>query len=99
MKFEWPGINAATDARWDYYECAQSPADLVAFYKEEMIKPGFDWLDEAWVERPEGTLAVYYQTFDHRWLYLWFLADGSSASRSNLVIAEALGLPLDLPCH
>ena len=98
-KFDWPGIDDVGDADWYFYQCAQKPDAVAALYRETMVKPPYNWLENAWVVLPEGTLGVYFHTARQNWLYAWFLADSSSPGTMHLVIAETFGAPLDLPCH
>ncbi len=99
VKFDWPGIDNVVQADWLYYQCDQKPLELAGIYREKMVNPPFNWLENAWVELPQGTLGVYYHTAKQTWLYLWFIADASSEGHSNLVVAQRDDFPLELPCH
>jgi hypothetical protein len=98
LKFEWVGVDAVGDGAWYYYHCDQKPGDLATLYRPVMIKAPYEWGEINWVERPEGTLGVYFNTVRQNWLYLWFLSDTTSAGGSYLVVAEQGQIPLDLPC-
>ncbi len=100
LKFDWPGIDDVGEADWHYYHCAQKPEELATFYREAMVNPPYNWLENAWVILPQGTLGVYFHTARQTWLYLWFLADTGAPQASDLVVAERNEVtPLDLPCH
>ncbi len=63
-----------------------------------MTQPPYEWGEINWVTLPEGTLGVYFHTVHQTWVYLWFLADSSSAEASRLVVSEQGQEPLELPC-
>jgi hypothetical protein len=100
FRFEWPGIEEIKDVTdWAYFRCTQSPTQVAAFYREKMVNPPYNWQEIAWVERPEGTLGVYFHTVFQRWLYVWMLPRPNDP-KAHLVVAEREGdVPLDLPCH
>ncbi|HEX9075088.1 MAG TPA: hypothetical protein VF932_04885 [Anaerolineae bacterium] len=99
LKFDWPGIDDVGEADWFYYRCALKPEEVAAFYREKTKDPPYNWMEQAWVVLPEGTLGAYFHTARQEFLYLWFLSDVSSPQTSYLVVAERTGAPLDLPCH
>ncbi len=99
IDFEWPGIEDVKEADWLYYRCALKPLALSEFYRPKMTEAPYNWLENAWVVLPEGTLGVYFHTARQSWLYLWFVADKAEAAGSYLIAAERMDTPLDLPCH
>ncbi len=100
LKFDWPGIDDVGEADWHYYNCAQKPEELATFYRDAMINPPYNWLENAWVVLPEGTLGVYFHAARQVWLYLWFLTNSKAPLASYLVVAERNQFePLNLKCH
>jgi hypothetical protein len=99
LVFDWPGIDDVGEADWLYYRCVQGRDDLAAIYRGKMTSPPYSWVENAWVELPQGKLGVYLHTDSVNWLYLWFIADSSSPANSYLVVARRNETPLDLPCH
>jgi hypothetical protein len=91
VQFEWVGmgdvIRDAPETNWTYYHCAQSKAELAAFYRQWMRKAPYIWIEAHWEEQPGATQGIYYHQEPDRWLYLWFLPEKSDPQTSNLVAA------------
>ncbi len=97
--FTWQGLEDVKDVNdWGYYGCSKGLAESASFYRENMVKPPYNWQEFNWVELPQGTLGVYFHAVYQEWLYLWFLPR-PGASGSNMVSAvREIGEPLVLPC-
>jgi hypothetical protein len=84
-------IAHAIESNWTYYQCAQPASEAVAFYRQWMRAPEYNWFEDSVEERAEGTLAIYNNsttssTGGYRWVYLIFLPDKSDTRISNLAV-------------
>ena len=98
--FDWEGKEEVGDAgTWEYYRCQQPQAQVAAFYREMSLKPPYNWQEMAWVEKPQGTLGIYFHAAFQVWLYRWVLPDPAGEQTSRVVVARRDGLDnLKLPC-
>ena len=76
---------------WTYYHCDQSVPAVSAFYRQSMLLPQFNWFEESFEERPEGTLAIYNNSNSspiagYRWIYLMFIPDPSAAQTARMAV-------------
>jgi hypothetical protein len=93
VKFDWPlieqRIQELESADWGYYGCPQRQEVVSTFYQETMPKTPFLMTEINWVERPQGTLGVYYQSVAQIWLYLWVVPQPADSQTSYVVVAAS----------
>ncbi|HEX7974212.1 MAG TPA: hypothetical protein VF498_07375, partial [Anaerolineales bacterium] len=81
--FKWPNIKQRLkeleESYQGYYTCSQPATDVASFYRETIVKPPFNMNETNWVERPEGTLGLYYHSPTQTWLYLWVVPQPADA--------------------
>ncbi len=91
VEFAWPNIEQRMKelekSYWGYYSCPQSPATVSAFYREQMPRPPYNKDETNWVDRPEGTLGVYYNDASQIWIYMWVVPQPADASSSYVIVA------------
>ncbi len=79
-----------SDEHWTYYRCGQPMADAVAFYRQWMVAPLYDWSEDHVEDYPEGALLVFNKRWEcssvgHRWVYLWLFPAKSDSQLTDLV--------------
>jgi hypothetical protein len=93
VKFDWPlieqRIQELEGADWGYYGCPQPQEVVSTFYQEAMPKTPFLMTEINWVERPQGTLGVYYQSVAQTWLYLWVVPQPTDPQTSYVIVAAS----------
>ncbi len=88
---DWREVNTRTSQEyWTFYRCDQPPTAAAAFYRQWMLSPLYDWLEDHVEEYPEGTLLVDKKHMEgtkhgYRWVYLWLLPEASNSQVSSLV--------------
>jgi len=102
VKFAWPNvekrIKELEGCDWGYYSCAQPQAAVSTFYREQMRKPPYNMGETNWVDRPEGTLGLYYHSGSRVWIYLWVVVQPTDARTSYVIVALANGRVFEPDC-
>jgi hypothetical protein len=91
--FNWPNIEERIKelegALWGYYSCDRAQVEVAAFYREQMPKPPYNMDETNWVERPEGTVGVYYNSGFIAWIYLWVVPQPDNAQKSYVIVVQS----------
>lgn len=93
VTFPWPNIKQRLKelekSYQGYYTCSQPVAEVTPFYRKNIIKPPYNMNETNWVERPEGTLGLYYHSPTQTWLYLWIVPQPDNAQASLIIAAQS----------
>jgi hypothetical protein len=90
--FSWPNIEShleklETDgALWGYYLCNLLQSDAAAFYRAQLSKLPYRYMETNWVDRTEGSVGVYY-VWEATWMYVWTVPVQNEIGKSYLIIA------------
>ena len=102
VKFAWPNvekrIKALEGSEWGYYSCPQTQDAVSTFYREGMRKKPYSMGETNWVDRPEGTLGVYYHSRSRVWIYLWVVPQPADVRASYVIVALANGRAFEPEC-
>jgi hypothetical protein len=94
FNFRWPDyekrMRQLKGSEFGYYHCGASPELTAAFLREHMKTAPFRLGEVSWAERPEGSLAVFYDYAGRVWTYLWILPDPSGRG-ARVVAARSKG--------
>lgn len=102
IQFAWPNvkrrIKELEGSDWGYFRCAQPPAVVSAFYQEHMPEAPYNMREANRVERPEGTLGIYYHSAYDIWVYLWIVPQPTDPQSSYVIVAVADGMAFVPDC-
>ena len=102
IKFNWPNVERRIQelegCDWGYYSCGYNQDAVSAFYKEHMRKPPYNMGETNWVDRPEGTLGIYYHSDSRSWIYLWVVPQSGDVRTSYVIVALANGRAFEPEC-
>lgn len=91
--FDWPNIQQRLkeleDGDIGYFTCPQPPDEVYPFIETGIVKPPYNFTEINRVERPQGTLDLYYHSAMGTWLYVWVVPMPGDAQTSLVVVAES----------
>jgi hypothetical protein len=92
ITFDWPNIKKRSqdlaDGNWGYFSCSQAPAEVVDFYKTNLVNPPYNMAEVNWIERQEGFLGLYLYQPSYTSFYIWVVPQVDNPSSSNLIIVQ-----------
>jgi hypothetical protein len=90
VTFSWPNISSRMEeigsAQWGYYHCDQTQSEAAAFYKENLTKPPYRYLESNWVEREEGVVGVFY-VWEGTWMYVFIVPYPGQPEKTLVAVA------------
>jgi hypothetical protein len=95
VTFDWPNIEQRfrelADSDWYYFSCPQ-PSDVVSsFYRENATQPPYLLSETNWIDRPEGSLGIYFHSVKRFTLYLWIVPQSTNHQATYLIAAFTEG--------
>ncbi len=91
VKFAWPNLDARLQdfvrPWWSYFSCDEPAAKVSALYRQELPKPPYNMDETNWLERPEGTLGIYFSETGE-WDYIWIVPQPADPQKAYVIVAE-----------
>ncbi len=91
VKFTWPNLEARLQdfvrPWWSYFSCDEPPAQVAALYRQQLPKSPYNMEETNWLERPEGTLGIYFSQTGE-WDYVWIVPQPGDPKKTYIIVAE-----------
>ncbi len=90
VAFPWPNLASRMEeigsALWGYFSCDQSQSETADYFKSNMTKPPFNYMEANWVLRTEGVVGVY-DVWEATWMYMFIVPFPGQEENTLVVVA------------
>ncbi len=91
VKFAWPNLDDRMQdfvrPWWSYFSCDEPAGEISALYRQALPKPPYNMAETNWLERPEGTLGIYFSQTGE-WDYIWIVPQPADPQKAYIIVAE-----------